>query len=178
MNQRFIVRSDDLDPRITLEDLKPIHEKFLRANIPFTIAVNNAMNELREFRPEVIDYVNNTSGWDIQLHGWHHDAYFPMRWPDVYVNLVANIHDTKRDFKNADPKVFYPPWNEGSETVEKVCKKLGLRMDTSGIHMRYWFKWKRRDSNVLFFHWWDKSDIEILDDVLKEVKNYYGDTIY
>jgi peptidoglycan/xylan/chitin deacetylase (PgdA/CDA1 family) len=178
MNGRnFIVRTDDFDPRLSLEDIKPVHEKFLRAGIPFTIAVNNAMGGLREFNQEVIDYVNSTSGWDIQLHGWHHDAYWFMRYPEIYANLVTNIHDTKRDFPKANPTVFYPPWNESSETVKEACQKLGLQVDASGVHMRYWLTWKRRDSNVLFFHWWDKSDVDLLDEVLKEVINHYGNAV-
>lgn len=175
INQKFIVRSDDVDPRITLDKLKPIHEMFVKHGIPFTIAINNVMNGLREFKPDVLDYVNNTDGWDIQLHGWSHDAFWYMRYPEIYQNLVSNIHDTKRDFPKADPKVFYPPWNESSDTVGQVCKKLGLELVDNGVHMRYWLTWKRREqNNVLFFHWWDESDVRLLDELLGEVKKYYG----
>src|SRR3990167_2647490 len=97
-DQQIIVRSDDLDPRIFLDDLKHIHELFLANGIHFTICINNVMGGSTQFRPEVIDYINSTEGWDIQLHGFIHDPLWYMSRNELYQNLFTNLYLTKQLF--------------------------------------------------------------------------------
>lgn len=167
----MIVRSDDLDPRIYLEDLKHIHEIFVLNDIPFTIAVNNVMGNSYRFRPEVIDYINGTNGWDIQLHGFSHDHLWYMSRNELYQNLYTNLYLTKQTFPHSNPTVLYPPWNEGSQVMQEICNELGLTLHTTGRHIRFYTKWNRRtDVDCLFFHWWDLDDLKYLPELFSIMK--------
>ena len=169
-DQKIIVRSDDVDPRINVDDLIYIHSLFLANGIPFTIAINNVAHYLYEFDPKVIDYINSTEGWDIQLHGFKHDHLWYFARDELYQNIFTNLHLTKQLFPKANPTVFSPPWNEVSAIMNKVCAELGLTVHTTGTHIRFWLNWKRRDPNVIFIHWWDLEDLKLLPALFAEIK--------
>lgn len=169
-NRKIIVRSDDLDPRIRLDDLKYIHSLFLANDIPFTIAVNNIMGSNYNFRPEVIDYINATQGWDIQLHGYSHDHLWYMDRKELFQNLFTNLYLTKQTFIYSNPTVLYPPWNEGSQVMQEVCNDLGLKLHTTGVHIRFYVKWKRQTDDCVFIHWWDLEDLKLLPELFSIIK--------
>ena len=168
--KKIIVRSDDLDPRINLDDLKHLHSLFLANNITFTVAVNNVIGAARKFNQDVIDYINSTPGWDIQLHGYEHQHLWYMNYNELYQNLFTNLYLTKQIFVNANPTVLYPPWNEGSQTMQEVCKDLGLELHTSGVHIRFYVKWQRREDTNVFIHWWDLFDWKMLPELFAIIK--------
>lgn len=167
--KKIILRLDDMDPRIDLNTLKPMHEEFMKRKIPMTVAVNNIMGHRIGFDQDVLDYVNLGSpawSWDIQLHSLNHDRLWAMPYPDVYVNLFANKELTKRDFPRSNPKIFYPPWNEESENMKKACDELDLEMQSSRITMRELLWNGREDKDLFFWHWWDKDEQKILTQAL------------
>ena len=168
-NVPIILRCDDFDPRIDLATLKPLHEEFLKRNIPMTIGVNNAMGHRIGFDQAVLDYVNKETSeesWDIQLHSFNHDRLWALPYPEIFMNIFANLELTKRDFPRSNPKFLYLPWNETSNNLETVCKELGLEMKNSRITMRELMWNGREDKDEFFWHWWDKNDQELLPEAL------------
>lgn len=169
----IIIRCDDFDPRITMTDLYPLHQEFVKRKIPMTIAVNTVMGWGYGFNPEVMKYVNETdpATWDIQLHGFEHERYWTYRESHFYRDMFANLMLTKRDFIHSDPKIFYPPWNETSSTIERICEELGLTVKTSKSTIRNFLKdWSIQGEDTFYWHWWtpdDRTDIPaVLDKVI------------
>ena len=166
----IILRCDDFDPRITLDVLKPLHEEFIKHNVPMTIAVNNLMGHRIGFDEDVIQYVNNMTHWDIQLHGFEHDRYWSMPPHYVYRDIYANLMLTKRDFINSNPTILYPPWNESSKDLVDVCEKLGLEVRTENETLREFVEWnKRNKTDTYVWHWWNFDDRDIIPKALDKV---------
>lgn len=166
---RMILRMDDMDPRIDLATLKPMHEEFMKRNIPMTIAVNNSMGHRLGFDADVLKYVNEDTpaeSWDIQLHSYNHDRMWSLTYPECYANLYCNLNLTKRDFPRSNPTIFYPPWNEESETMKNVCNELGITMIESHLTMRELLWNGREDKDLFFWHWWDKDEQRTLTEAL------------
>ncbi len=169
MAKKMILRMDDADPRIPLNLLKPMHQEFVKRKIPMTIAVNNVMGHRIGFDGDVMHYVNketDPASWDIQLHSLNHDRMWSLNYPEVYTNLYCNKELTKRDFVHSDPTIFYPPWNEESESMKRACDELGLTMESSRITMRELLWNGREDKDLFFWHWWDKDEQKILTQAL------------
>lgn len=170
----MIIRQDDFDPRTDLETLQKVHEEFVKRDMLHTIAVNNSMGLVTEIEPEVLDYVNTTDHWDIQLHGYHHELYYHWGAKDLYPHIAANLLLTKRDFSKSNPTVFYPPWNKTSDALEAVCKKLGLTVNAECEYIDMYLNWDKRDTGVIYYHMWDKKDIGMLPlllDTIKEIQD-------
>lgn len=176
----IIVRMDDADPRLRMKNLFPLHQEFVKRNIPMTIAVNTVMGWGYGFDKEVLDYVNNKTdpkSWDIQLHGYEHERYWTYRDSHLYRDIFCNLMMTKRDFVHSDPKIFYPPWNETSTSMIRICKELGLevKISTRTTHELLKWKWTNKDQETLYYwHWWtpdDCAEIPAVLDKLLEVNN-------
>ena len=166
------IRCDDLDCRINLETLKPLHEEFVKRNIPMTVAVNSAMSNRVGFDKEVLDYVNNTDpkSWDIQLHNWTHDRFWAMDYPTVYAYIYANLMKTKQDFIHSNPTILYPPWNEKNDIIEEVCKNLGLTIVNFRATLREFVTWiNRLPEEGYVWHWWTKDDRDIIPQALDKL---------
>lgn len=167
------VRMDDFDPRIDLPTLKQVHSEFIKRGIPMTVAVNNVMNSRISFDDDVVDYVNlsDPATWDIQLHGWEHERYWTFELTDTVRDLYANKMMTKETFTFSNPTIFFPPWNESGEIMEKACKVLGLELKISRVSLREAL-WNGKENNEWFFwHWWDANDREILGEVLDKLQD-------
>lgn len=159
--KNLIARSDDIDWRLDLDTLKRMHEPFLERDMIHTLAVNNVIGGSMGWQPDVVDYINNTSNFDIQLHGWEHLHYAMMPKHAIYPHLVASLWHTKKFFPKADPTVFYAGWNEYSGSIEETCEELGLKMGGVGDYIMHYCDWGRRpESEIVYFHFWDKQDVE------------------
>lgn len=163
---KIILRCDDFDPRIDLATLVPLHEEFVKRKIPMTIAVNNCMGHRIGFTQAVLDYVNSTDYWDIQLHGWEHERYWTMKLPHVVRDMYCNLEWTKKDFKNSDPKIFYPPWNETSTFLEEACRIYGLELKRFDCTIRELMWAGRADRDGFYWHWWTPDDRAIIPQAL------------
>lgn len=162
---KIVLRCDDFDPRIKLTDLKPLHEEFLKRNIPMTIATNNAMGHRMGYDQDVLDYVNKETpaeSWDIQLHTFNHDRLWSLPYPEVFMNVFTNLELTKKEFPRSNPTILYPPWNEETGNLTAVCDSLGIKVESSRITMRELLWNGREDKNLFFWHWWDPDDRAIL----------------
>ena len=168
----MIFRHDDFDFRENLETVKKIHEEYIKRDLVETIAVNNSIGGGVGWKPEVLDYVNSTSNWDIQLHGWMHEPYEHYPYWRVFGDLVATLSHTKQYFPNSDPKIFYAPWNGYSGTIEKACADLGIQMGGVGDYIMHYLDWGRRGKDIIYYHSWDSQDVanvpKLLDTFIKE----------
>lgn len=165
----IILRCDDFDPRIDIATLKPLHEEFVKRQIPMTICINNAMGFRVGFDQAVLDYVNKQTpegSWDIQLHTYNHDRLWAAPYPEIFMNIYTNLHLTREDFPRSKPKILYLPWNETSSNIEEVCLKLGLKVNFSRLTMRELLWNGREDQDVFFWHWWDREEQKALPKVL------------
>jgi hypothetical protein len=165
----MVLRMDDFDPRISLDLLKPLHEEFLKRNIPMVIAVNNAMGHRMKFDEDVLKYVNEDTpaeSWDIQLHTFNHDRLWAMPYPEVYMNIYTNLNLTKRDFPRSNPTILYPPWNEECAPMIQACNELGIKVVSSRLTIRELLWTGREDKDCFFWHWWGADDREILPQAL------------
>jgi len=168
----IIIRADDFDPRIKLEDIKPLHKEFVKRGIPMTIAVNSMMGHSYKFDKKVLDYVNSTDPhtWDIQLHGLEHDRLWAMTETQFFTSIYANLMLTKRDFIYSNPTILYPPWNEKTDIMDKVCKDLGITIKTTQKTIREFIKnWAIDNETIFFWHWWTPDDCRIIPEVLDKV---------
>ncbi len=171
----MIFRHDDFDSRENLEIVKKIHEEFIKRDLTETIAVNNTIGSAIGWESAVLDYVNSTPNWDIQLHGWVHDAYEHLHYNKVYGDLVASLWHTKKHFSKADPTVFYAPWNGYSDNILRACSDLGLQMGGAGDYIMHYVDWKRRGKDIVYYHSWEADDVgnipRLLDTYLEEAQN-------
>ena len=174
------LRMDDADPRLRVKDLKPLHEEFMKRKIPMTIAVNNFMGHSYKFDKNLLDYVNTTdpTTWDIQLHGLEHDRLWAMTETQFYASQYANLILTKRDFIHSNPTILYPPWNEKTDMMERVCKDLGLEIKTTQKTIREFVKnWALGNETLFYWHWWtpdDCRDIPIALDKILEINKQHA----
>lgn len=174
--RKITIRMDDMDCRIDLKTLQPLHQEFVKRGIPMTVAVNNVIGHRIGFDQDVLDYVNketDPSSWDIQLHGFEHDKIWAMRYAHVYRDVFANLYMTKRDFPHSDPKWYYPAWNETCEFLEQSCKEMGLTVRTTKRTTHEFLTWTNIEAeDCYFWHWWtpdDRKEIPaILDKLLVE----------
>ncbi len=167
-----IIRCDDFDPRLDLIKLKEIHQLWLDAKVPMTIAVNNASGHRFGFDQAVLDYINKETpaeSWDIQLHSFNHERMWALTYPECMMNLYSNLHITKEQFPRSNPTIYYPPWNEESETMAGVCKELGITMKESHMTLRELLWNGREDRDLFFYHWWDVDDRKILPEAIKKL---------
>lgn len=156
----WIWRSDDIDARLNLDTLKRMHEHFLERGLIQTLAVNNVIGGSIGWQPDVIDYINNTPNFDIQMHGWEHLHYETLEYKEVYPHLIASMFHIKKFFPKADPTVFYCGWNAYSDTIQRACNDLGLQMGGVGDYIMHYCDWGRRPaSKIVYFHFWDANDV-------------------
>lgn len=155
--QKFIIREDDFDPRYSLDFVKKIHELFLEKNLIHTVALLPSKEDRIGHTEELISYINSTSNWDIQVHGWHHEKYSEWKYEDTVKDLFAVIGYIRQKF-NKDPSIFYPPWNCDSDILRKACQYVGLEHNNNCAYIMSYTNTpeKYQDKNVVFFHAWDK----------------------
>lgn len=167
----MIIREDDFDPRYKVEQVKFVHEMFLGRNLTHTIALQMAVGGQFVHKQEVIDYVKSTGNWDIQLHGWNHEEYhkWPMR--DIARDLFAAIAYTQKLF-GVTPKIFYPPWNGESPSIEAACKLTGLEFNNKAAYIIHYLREPKKWDWVeaIYFHAWEKSNLDRLPKLLDKFK--------
>ena len=165
---------DDMDCRIDLKTLKPLHEEFVKRGIPMTVAVNNVIGHRIGFDKDVLDYVNGTDPktWDIQLHGFEHDKIWAMRYAHVYRDVFANLYMTKRDFPHSNPTIYYPAWNETCTFLEQACKEMNLTVQPGRRTTHEFLTWNfnnKESEKLYYWHWWTPDDRRELPAVLDKL---------
>jgi len=165
--QKFIIREDDFDPRYSFATVKNTHELFLQKNLIHTLAIQAKRHEGVGHTQEVIDYINSTSNWDIQLHGWDHDRYSDWKYNDIVRDLFAGIGYCQQMFKRV-PTVFYPPWNCESNVLKQACQYVGLQFNNNCAYIMSYTNTPEsyQDKNVIYFHNWDLNNSKALPKLL------------
>lgn len=167
----MIIREDDFDPRYSLEQVKEVHELFLKYDMMHTTALNVMRGERYGIGPEVVDYIKSTKNWDIQLHGWDHEEYHKWPYHTVIRDLYAGIAYIERVFGKR-PIIFYPPWNGDSEHIKRACDEAGIQLSNNAVYIRHYLQKpeKYKDQNIIYFHSWERPCIDALEPLFKLLK--------
>ena len=169
--QKFIIREDDFDPRNFKSSVEESHKMFLDRNLIHTIAVQAARYGHIGHSQDLIDYINSTPNWDVQLHGWEHEKYSEWKYDDIVKELFAAIGYVQKKF-NTTPTIFYPPWNCDSDILRKACEYIGLEHNNNCAYIMSYTNTpeKYQDKNVVYYHAWDKFNYEALPKLLDMAK--------
>ena len=169
--QKFIIREDDFDPRYPASVVQKTHEMFLQKNLIHTLAVQVKRHSGVGHTQELINYINSTSNWDIQLHGWDHERYSDWEFNDIVRDLYAAIGYCQHKF-NHTPTVLYPPWNCESDVLKRACDYVGLLFNNNCAYIMSYTNSpeKYQDKNVVYFHNWDNFNCEALPKLLDMAK--------
>lgn len=160
----MIYRHDDFPQGINNGfEFETFHQEFVKRNKVHTLSI---LFKLLNKDSWLVRYVNNTSNFDIQLHGWEHLNY------SLESEKVIRDHIVKSFRKSAElfgilPTVWYLPWNgwvDGKKfelvpRVTKIAKDYGLEVNINCEHI-YDVMEKNKKSDTVYFHYWkDKERI-------------------
>ena len=125
---------------------------------------------------EWVKYVqNNPQEFDIQLHGWEHEHYPVYTEEAVRNDLDRSLRLQEELFgKRAD--TWYLPWNGwypdiGTAKVpwlRPIAKEYGLKININCSHIGEFLDGKY--NKVVYFHWWNKDDVDMLPQLLNYEK--------
>lgn len=178
MKQYPILRNDDFDPRYDLETVMKFHKEFVQRDLIETIAVQATRNGAMAHHEDVVEYINNTSHYNVALHGWDHEDYGKMDRKDIVKHLSASLYIVERQFAQK-PTVFYPPWNSSSKELELACEFLGLELSYEAVDMGGYIRDPERYQNIpaIYFHMWEQGAYEMLPQLLDIIKTNYAETL-
>jgi len=135
----FIYRNDDFNFAVNLPFLKTIHGYFEKVNVNHTIALQFDGQKEPCGNEKILDYIRNTSNWDIQLHCWEHYLYKDLDKSKIYDNLKYMIKWTEKNL-GTRPTVFYPPWGRTGtgKVLEEATKKLDILVEPDCAFINYY----------------------------------------
>ena len=180
--QKLIIRHDDFDFRMGTEFYIAIHEHFIVNDLTETAVIQiSTHGRVPEFdkKKELINYMNNSPNWNLQIHGWSHDHYHEMPYTEIVRDMSAAFFYFQKLF-NKLPTMWYSPYNGHSEEMENAAKFLGLTIDNEDIGIRRFvdkIDWKdeKFQGHSLYFHGWKWQEMEYFEEMIKLAKEVvYG----
>ena len=159
----MIFRHDDFFRAITLATVKWVHEEFLKRGLVETACIQVCYGNIPGLLPGVVEYLNDTPNYDIQLHCWNHDRYDTWDTESIIRDLSAAMSYIKETFGRY-PTAFYPPFNAVSESVTAASAFLGLDLRNVGTYIKHYINAPAayKDTPAIFFHSWSKDNLEAL----------------
>jgi len=171
----LILRSDDFDWRLEPQEYIDNHEKFVKADLIETAVVQFANNGRFKVPPqELVEYMKTEPHWDIQLHGWSHDAYGEWEFDYIMRDISAAVHWFEITFERS-PKIWFPPWNMISTNVERVADILGMEVNNESCDITKFIREAKAGTfnyNSVYFHLWNRTEKEQIDEMIEWVKVY------
>lgn len=142
----MIFRDDDIDQNTSVEQLHRIHTLFQQHGVTHTIAVicKDLINN-----KELVRYLNNTPGYDIQVHCWDHVDLTQLDCLPKHLKMCVKMFNSC-GFKR--PKMLYPPWNKADARVVMTAAVFGLNVSNDKMSLSGYLKGHIKD--VINFHYW------------------------
>lgn len=173
----LVIRHDDYDFRMDPKQYIAIHEEFIKAGLIETAVLQFTTDgHIKTFQPELINYMNTTSNWDFQLHGWAHDRY--SEWETDYIirDMSAAVMWCQKLF-NKTPTVWYTPWNQWSNNMEQAAKVIGLTISNESYDIARFIREvesKHYEGTTMYFHGWKSDEMLLFPKMLEMAKEVYA----
>ena len=164
---KFVIREDDISFETDVEIVKYTHNQYLINHKVHTLAV---ICDGIEKNRELIRYINNTQGWDIQIHGWTHENYALLSKDRIEDDLDKCILKIEGIF-GVTPDKWYLPHNrwikeKGMDSVARIADLSiyhGVDVDVDCEHITS-FNNRLGDgfkplTNTIYFHNWNIGDL-------------------
>ena len=169
----MVIRHDDFDFRMDTADYVAIHDKFIEADLIETAVLQFTQDgNLKNFRPDLVSYMNNAPNWDLQIHGWEHTKYDEMTVDQCVKDLAACICLTQKLF-NTTPTTWYPPWNGMSDNMKKAAEMLDLKLDNESYDIAKFIREVEAgtyEGHSVYFHGWNQNEMARFDDMIRCLK--------
>lgn len=158
----MIFRDDDINYKTNLEQFKKTQDLFNKYQVQHTIAL---IAKDIDRNPQLVEYILQND-IVVQLHCWTH-----IRMKDCTIRQLRE--DIERGSKIIElvfkkrPTILYPPWNETSDTIEKICNDYRLKVSVEKLSLDQYIRVKGDVAeDTINFHFWDKGDSELLEQAL------------
>lgn len=156
----MIFRDDDISRKTKVEELKPIHDLFIKYNVVHTIAV--ICKDL-DHNPEIINYINNSTLFDVQFHCYCHQHNMTGKKIEVALEIFEGAFDKR-------PTVFYPPWNYCDPELEAHVNSLDMQVSNEKVSLHQYIARMGKNCEVVNFHYWHKNECDLLETALRIFK--------
>lgn len=167
------IRHDDYDWRLDTSQYIEIHEAFLKAGLIETLAMQwSQWGRICTVKQDLVDYINNTPGYDIQLHGFAHFHYDEWEYDFIVRDLAASIYFSERYFKKR-PTIWFPPWNCMSNNMERAAAFVGMEISNESNDIWRFIREAevgKFSGKTLYFHGWKKDEMELFPRMLELAK--------
>lgn len=169
-----LVYKDNISQDSQLDAVKYVHRQFLTHHLTHTVAVT--CQGLETNKP-LIDYINKTHNWDIQIHGWTDDNYALMPKSRIEDELDKCILKIEELF-GVVPERWYLPWNgwtpqNGFDKVSYVADIAiyhGVDVDVDVDHISHFISvleaGGKPPAPTVYFHHWEEEDLKQLSNLL------------
>jgi peptidoglycan/xylan/chitin deacetylase (PgdA/CDA1 family) len=169
------IRHDDFDFRMDTQDYINIHEEFIKHGLVETAVLQFTTDgNLKDFKPELITYMNERPNWDFQIHGWAHEEYDKMTYDQIVKDLASCIHFTRKLFYRT-PTIWFTPWNRRNETMEKAAAYMGLEISNESYDIARFIREVKEGiytGSTLYFHGWNHNEMEYFQEMLDLAKEF------
>lgn len=150
-------RDDDINVYTSVDELKRIHEPFVKHNKIHTVACE--MKDLW-YNKGLFWFLLTDPHINVELHGWQHEKYATwhdkdqlflelnqaqLYWEDNAMRMLAidKLSDLKRI------TTFFPPWNKVSLNLRTVIDRMRLKLS-----------YEDKDCHWMF-HYWSTTPKEV-----------------
>lgn len=164
---KLIIRHDDYDFKLGVQQYIDIHEAFKKAGIVETLAFQPTQwGRLSNVPMELVSYLIKeieAGTAEVALHGWGHFHYDEMEYDFNVRDLMASKYWCMTYF-GREPKVWYTPWNCMSNTMEKAASHVNMTISNESNDI-----WRFiREAEVgnfsgktLYFHGWKADEMAL-----------------
>ncbi len=157
-----IWRDDDIQVSTDLKQFILVDEIFKKHKVNHTIAVIAKDIEIHQ---GLVKYIKKNPHIDVQLHCWEHIRYSDM---DLFKKHLKFGRDSLEEIFEKPVNIWYPPWNETTEDMNKVAKSLGLNPYPQHTTLMEYLKDNGNSRfDTVIFHYWFTGDVVLLDRALE-----------
>lgn len=155
---KMIWRDDDIGFETKggrFQQFHSVHETFKRYRVHHTIAV---ICRGLEKNKQLLDYIVKDPLIIPQFHCLDHLRYAGLPVSVLESQFGEGIEIFEHCF-GKKPTVFYPPWNEMSESLIEVAGEFGLKPSNEKISLSQYLRVMGHvDEDTINFHYWNKND--------------------
>ena len=173
--ENLIIRNDDFDFRMQPEFYIAVHEHFIVNDLIETAVIQIAKDDRLinfEAKSDVIEYMNTSPNWDLQIHCFNHSSYHEMSYGKIVRDMSAALYHFQELFHRR-PTTWFTPHNTDSEGMQKAAKRLGLEINNESIAIQQFVSDAREGvikGDSVYFHGWNDGEMKYFEEMIELIK--------